>query len=212
MKRKSYPELKEEVEYSKLQNEIKISEYKEHQLFLFESYFNTLGQGLEFCSKLGGEIAVPGHNVPRHHWQQFLREIPDWRSVGGGRGYVWSGYTDQEVEGRFVSVLSSDLEMAWQDWEAGQPNDWGGREDCVVYRSQVEDLRDISCQNNNVAIVCQVPENTKYLLRGVCIDSPADSFYVVRHSQTLLGFIQTKMILNTTSRRWEIQFSKNNGC
>ena len=100
--------------------------------------------------------------------------------------------------------------MAWRDWEEGQPNDWGGSEDCAVYRSREETLRDISCQSNDVAVVCQVPGQTKYMLRGVSLDSPADSFYVVRDSQEFLGFIQTKMVLNTARRRWEIQFSKNN--
>ena len=179
-------------------------------MFLFESYFNTFSHGVEFCSKLGGEIAVPGHNVPLQQWKDFLREMSSWRSVGGGKGYVWSGYTDWEREGSFLSVLSPGLEMAWQDWEEGQPNDWGGREDCVVYRSREEDLRDVPCQSNDVAVVCQVPGNTEYLLRGVCLDSPADSFYVVQDSQDLLGFIQTNMILNKARRRWEIQFSKNN--
>ena len=114
---------------------------------------------------------------------------------------MWSGYTDQEVEGSYLSVLRPGLEMAWQDWEEGQPNDWGGREDCVVYRTREEKLRDVPCQSNDVAIVCRVPENTKYMLRGVCLDSPADSFYVVRDRRDLLGYIQTKMILNTASRR-----------
>ena len=126
---------------------------------------------------------------------------------------MWSGYSDQEREGSFVSVLKEGgegEEMAWQDWEEGQPNDWGGEEDCVVYKAQEETLRDVSCQSNDVAVTCKVPENTEYMLRGVCIDSPADSFYVVRDSLDLLGFTQTNLILNKNRRRWEIQFTKNN--
>ena len=33
----------------------------------------------------------------------------------------------------------------WQDWEPGQPNDWGGQEDCVQYMKDAGQLRDDVC-------------------------------------------------------------------
>ena len=120
---------------------------------------------------------------------------------------MWTGYTDRETEDRYVSELSGKV-MAWQDWAEGQPNDWGGKEDCISYVVERERLRDNSCPSNNVAMVCRVPQSSKYMLRGVCTDSPADSFYVVRNRGELLGYSQSKMVLSITRGRWEIQFTK----
>ena len=176
-----------------------------YHLFMFESYFNSFDGGLELCLTVGGEIAVAEDNVGLEEWKESIRRIPALRTGVT----VWTGYTDRDTEDRFVSVLSGEV-MTWTDWESGQPNDWGGRENCVNYNNQTEKLRDNFCGSNDVAIVCKVPESAKYMLSGVCKDSPADTFYVVRDSRELLGYTQTNLRLSLSRRRWEITFSRNN--
>ena len=61
-------------------------------------------------------MAVPDHNVPLQEWKDFLREISGWRSVGGGRGYVWSGYTDRQLEGVFFTLIGLGLTRLGSHW------------------------------------------------------------------------------------------------
>ena len=174
-------------------------------MFLFESYFDSFSAGMELCRAVGGETAVPEDNVGLEEWKEVIRRSPALRPGLT----VWTGYTDRETENLFVSSLSETL-MTWTDWEEDQPNDWGGREDCVNYNTVTELLRDNYCGASDVAMVCKVPNSVKFMLRGVCIKSPADSFYVGRRSDLLLGYTQSQLVLSVTRRRWEIQFSRNN--
>ena len=89
----------------------------------------------------------------------------------------------------------------------GQPNNWIGKEDCVVMNDQGK-MDDVDCENANT-IICTVKSNTKYSLKGVCLHSPVDSFYDLSTNQKLLGLLQTSMVFSVKNKRWEIVFSEN---
>ena len=89
----------------------------------------------------------------------------------------------------------------------GQPNNWSGKEDCVVMNDQGK-MDDVDCENANT-IICTVKSHTKYSLKGVCLHSPVDSFYDLSTNQKLVGLLQTSMVFSVKNKRWEIVFSEN---
>ena len=95
------------------------------------------------------------------------------------------------------------------DWEDGQPNNWGGKEDCVNYHVATAKMRDDECDTDN-DVICTVEPQTKFTLKGVCIDSPVDSFYMMTSSTELVGYTQTTMMFNTSEKRWEIVMTRDN--
>ena len=48
-----------------------------------------------------------------------------------------------------------------------------------------------------------------FILRGVCLDSKVDSFFLMKSSTEFLGYIQTRMIFSVSTARWEIVSTTN---
>jgi len=66
----------------------------------------------------------------------------------------WIGLSDATEEGKWIWDDGSDLDFTF--WRGGEPNDWGGREDCVHIRAN-QRWNDINC-NNKAAFICEYPE------------------------------------------------------
>eukprot|EP00058_Branchiostoma_floridae_P008186 XP_002593674.1 hypothetical protein BRAFLDRAFT_108089 [Branchiostoma floridae] len=87
----------------------------------------TFSKAAAACREDGGTLAMPRDaetNV-------FLGSL--YTSVSATSSY-WIGLHDQREEGSFEWVDGSAL-GAYHFWESGQPNNSGGREDCVLYFS-----------------------------------------------------------------------------
>ena len=69
-------------------------------------------------------------------------------------------------------------------------------------------MRDSVCEAK-LNVVCKVPPSIQYQLKGVCISSPIDSFYVANRAYELIGFTQTSLVFENTTQRWEIRFTSN---
>ena len=106
-------------------------------------------------------------------------------------------------------MFSAEEPAKWLDWEDGQPNNWGGTEDCVTLNLETDKMRDDVCEQRNNNVICKVPPSTQFMLRGVCISHPVDTFYMTHTNNELIGFTQTSMSLSNTSNRWEIRFTYN---
>jgi hypothetical protein len=67
-----------------------------------------------------------------------LASVPDaatgeWMYATGsalGPTIWWIGYDDRAVEGSFTWLDGSP--STWTDWASGEPNDYGGTEDCTM--------------------------------------------------------------------------------
>ncbi|CAM9827317.1 unnamed protein product, partial [Heterosigma akashiwo] len=71
--------------------------------------------------------------------------------VGGADNDVWIGLNDQSTEGTYVWVNGTEAD--YTNWGYGEPNDYGGGEDCVEMKSNGE-WNDQSC-STEFAFVCQ---------------------------------------------------------
>ena len=80
---------------------------------------------LNYCNyKIGSMVVISSKETALEVNKTLELFAPDSRNV-------YTGHTDIEVEGRWV-VHGTQQEMAWENWEPGQPNNKGGNEDCAV--------------------------------------------------------------------------------
>ncbi|GFR97417.1 C-type lectin-related protein 4 [Elysia marginata] len=73
--------------------------------------------------------------------------------------YSWTGLDDIVKEGEYVWAISGDLVTNQQLndlFKSGEPNNAGGREDCIEYYSGSGLLNDASC-NDVVDYICEIP-------------------------------------------------------
>ena len=118
----------------------------------------------------------------------------------------FNGFTKRNPEGNFVSLYTRE-ELKYNDWIDGEPNNFGGAEDCLsVANGKLFDSR---CDDELCSIV-QLNQTPKFQLRGVCEGSEVDIFYTIPlYNETLfrkevLGLKQTKIIWSPEQKRWNI--------
>ena len=63
---------------------------------------------------------------------------------------------------------------------------------------------DDNCHTDN-DIICNVKGFRHFMLKGVCISSPVDSFYVLGDAETLTGYTRTLMLPSADRSCWEIR-------
>ncbi len=68
-----------------------------------------------------------------------------------GLAQCWIGLSDADIEGVFVWLDGTLPE--WTNWGAGEPNDWGGNEDCTQFFAAGR-WNDLNC-NNSLAVACE---------------------------------------------------------
>ena len=155
---------------------------------------------VQFCKNVGGRMAVAVNSETAALMNQTFLSLC---SSGG----FYSGYTDRETEGHWVDV-NEKKKMTREDWEEGEPNNWGGNQDCAAIGTAVSPHHsdDVECFLEYCPI-CQVQDFRKspyFVMRGICKEHPMDRFYILKSSTELLGLIQNRIIYSESENRWEV--------
>jgi len=95
---------------------------------------------LASCQAWGGELVV----IDSREEDAFLSEHLDVS--------FWIGASDRMQEGRML--WNGGTPLVFSNWAAGQPDDYGGREDCAVKTMPAGSWNDLPCRNLN-AFVCE---------------------------------------------------------
>ena len=93
--------------------------------------------------------------------------------------------------------------MTWTNWDTGEPNNWGGNEDCTTVNAESNKVADGKC-SLQFCPLCRVPRMTSFHLQGICRESVIDRYFVLLSDKELLGFTQNKMLWSGEGTRWEI--------
>ncbi|KAI8487892.1 hypothetical protein Bbelb_343400 [Branchiostoma belcheri] len=108
-------------------------------------YPKTYAEARQTCAADGGLLAMPKNGVIN----TFIYNL-----AGGGNQHRWIGLTDATVEGQWIfedgETLSS---TGYTNWGPGEPNDFGGGEDCGEMRGAL--WNDAPCQNAR-SFICQL--------------------------------------------------------
>ena len=152
---------------------------------------------LQFCENIGAVIAVASNTTVFDEMFQANKEVCPSKPF-------YLGYTDRRKEGTFIDSVSG-APLGWENWRPGEPNNWGGDENCMATHPLGLGFNDISC-NVNYCPLCQLKfRKQKFQLRGVCNEMSAmDRFYVLTRREEFLGVSASRIILNQQMSRWEI--------
>ena len=185
---------REEVCRERKVNELRVSLFKRN----FDDTVN-------FASLLGGEMAVATSNQTM---QEMYKSFVNQSELCAGR--FFTGYSDREEEGTFVNINTGE-KLAWDVWEPGEPNNWGGNEDCTDNLDGGTRLNDKSCSTERCPIINMTKtESPKFQMRGLCKNSLVDIFFTfllknkTLFDNELLGFKQTKLTWSEDLKRWNI--------
>ena len=87
------------------------------------------------------------------------------------------------------------------------PDDREGS-DCIVQDVYTSKILNYPClynpeQDKAACPICEV-QRRNFILAGVCLSSAVDTVFVMESPTVFLGYIQTTMMYNVDSARWEI--------
>ncbi|MFO0746166.1 MAG: CotH kinase family protein [Myxococcota bacterium] len=102
------------------------------------------------CAAQGGTLVIV-NNETENTW---LRD----ESNAAGFGALWLGLDDIATEGSYVWEDGVAMDSRFTNWMGGEPNDWGGGEDCSEMIPGAGDptWNDIGC-DASLSTVCELP-------------------------------------------------------
>ncbi|XP_036452395.1 mannose-binding protein C-like [Colossoma macropomum] len=114
--------------------------------YVSDGLTKTFSEGTAFCQNVGGKLALPRNQEENRKLSGVLQifNLP----------YVFIGGNDQVAEGLYVDEEKRPLDFL--KWNEGEPNSYGGNEDCVVLKKN-EFWFDTSCEKSFL-IVCEIAE------------------------------------------------------
>ena len=73
---------------------------------------------------------------------------------------LWVGISDQESEGSYRFTNGQPATNLMFSWGVGEPNDYGGNEDCVYFSRDRNAFNDLNCNGisyGSFMVLCQFP-------------------------------------------------------
>ena len=103
--------------------------------------------------------------------------------------------------------VTTGLTMKWDSWLWGFPDDREGS-DCILQDVYTSKILNYPClynpeQDKAACPICEV-QRRNFILAGVCLSSAVDTVFVMESPTVFLGYIQTTLMYNVDSARWEI--------
>lgn len=110
----------------------------------------TFSETYTFCRSLGS-MAIASNNQTTN---QMVDAMERFKCDRFG---AFTGHTDIEEEGHFVEVETG-KKMIFTNWKNNEPNNWLGRENCVMLQRKNSKMYDAPCSYKKLCQVCNVSE------------------------------------------------------
>ena len=169
----------------------------------------------EYCRYLGSEMSVASSNAKALEMLKTLGELMDncGDTIYSGHKLMKNTSTGKSTFLDFT--LQQPLD--WGKWFPNEPNNYGGKEECVELKtlsSTIEDsgwgMNDIGCDKKKCPL-CELPSFQQLLLRGACYNQHVDTVYYVfpitegnKNSIELIGYTFSRISWNTQSKTWDL--------
>ena len=96
-----------------------------------------------FCKSLAAKMAVAED-------EGSLKMMNRTQAKVCGEGWFYAGYTEVDGEDKWMDV-NTGQPLAWENWAQGEPNNWGGNEDCIG-SSGAGAFYDVKCETKTCPI------------------------------------------------------------
>lgn len=153
--------------------------YDDH-LYVFSTTAATWPDAQSVCTSIGYHL-VDVADAPEEAWLWIVAEALDALNPW------WQGYNDGEVEGSFVWDGGSP--STFTDWRAGEPNDYGGAEDCGAFADDGAGAwNDRDCENV-LPFVCELGCEKAIWYADADADGFGDATQMERGCEAPPGFV-----------------------
>ena len=175
----------------------------------FETMKN-LEDTLIFCQNIGGKMAVVTDNQTLSRMAEAGKRVDFYKCrppYVTGLGWFFGGHQDMEEENTWVDT-NTGTEIDWDiPWDLGFPTYYDNY-DCSFFHVETRLFEDHLCKFEYCPM-CRFDDlPVSFMLRGVCLFSSVDSYFVSSQDfQYLLGFIQSKIVYSSEKSRWEVRSS-----
>ena len=96
-------------------------------------------------------------------------------------GHLWAGWTDEETEGDFISILNSSVRLdnseVANQWKSRQPNGFSS-ENCVIL-NQESKFEDAACSNTAKGL-CEIDITKQFILRGISSPFTSEKYTLLK--------------------------------
>ncbi|XP_077997842.1 macrophage mannose receptor 1-like [Glandiceps talaboti] len=103
----------------------------------------TYGEATQFCDSVSSHLVI----IDNDEENTYLKDL----AIAGG-SQLWIGLDDIDVEGEMK--WADDSRMTYSGWKKGEPNNFGGNEDCGNIRPADGTWNDMSCSKHN-GFICE---------------------------------------------------------
>ena len=111
----------------------------------------TFEEAKIFCNSLGKKLSEPKSSQTNIAVTELLQNE--------GVSSFWIGIHDKANEGNFVYETNSQT-IGYQNWNPGEPNDWGPGEDCTEIHVGNGKWNDMPC-SEQLSVVCENPGKSR---------------------------------------------------
>ncbi|XP_031441987.1 mannose-binding protein A-like [Clupea harengus] len=113
--------------------------------YVSEGWEDTFDSGRELCRNAGGDLALPKSEEEN---KGLVKMLSDLKGTMG-----WIRANDMTTEGTFLDGYGGRL--SFKKWKQGEPNNYGGAEDCGMIQKETGLWNDVSC-DRKYHIVCEI--------------------------------------------------------
>ena len=157
----------------------------------------SFDETIKFCRSIGGEISVGRDELALTKIRQVHQD-----TCTADSPLIHSGYSDKTREGKWTDAVTG-KPMVWLNWAPENPSNYTNK-DCAFFNKTNGAFFDGFCSDVSCPVCDLPPGDQGFMMRGVCLQVPVDSLYVMKSPREFLGYIQSKILFSPRSRRWEI--------
>ena len=173
---------------------------------------------VQYCRSLGSKVSVVNSRTKALAILSKMEDVKDQCGDTIYTGHILDTTQNSQISTqhlKFIDVIQN-KPIVFEKWFPTEPNNYGGKEDCVELKKikmRTSDsnwgMNDINCDDIKCPS-CELEPFQQFHLRGACTNSQIDTvYYIIPNDQVqseivFMGYSLTKIIWNKSAKEWHI--------